>query len=394
MSRERVLIVSNTAWNVRRYRMGFLRHLHGLGYELHVACGYERALERELEEIGAVLHPLPARGGGAGPFAALWLMLRLWGILLRVRPGILHLFTLGPAILGAALSRFFPNIRRVVVSLTGMGAWRRDWTRPLGRVLTALARIAWGARGTHVVVQNHDDRALLAAAGIVRAGQLSVILGSGVPASIGPFEPVPRNGKITFLMVSRMLWSKGVREFVEIGQRLAAEMGTEIEFLLVGGSAEDYAARNPDFVSRDWLMALEQSDPAIRWIGFTDPATLQTLLRRCRAVMLASTYAEGVPRSLIEALAAGRPVITLRSPGCREVVPQGYDTGFLADPGDSDALFDACRRLAQDPDLADRMGQAGCAAVRAKFSSAIVDAELAALYQTEQRSVSVAAQAQ
>ena len=374
---RRVLIVSNTAWNMQRYRMGYLRHLATVGEELHVACGRDAALEAELAKIGAVFHPLAGRSVTSGPITALRFLLKIWWLLFKLRPDVAHFFTLGPGVIGGVVSRIIPFRCRTVISLTGLGEWRRRWADPFGRVLTAVARLAWAR--AQVVVQNHDDRDLLAAAHVVAPENLHVVLGSGVPVPPSPFPLPDTPGPARFVMVSRMLWSKGVKEFAGAA-RLVREKIPDAEFYMVGGAAEDYASRNPDFVGRDWLQALNADPAGPRWLGFLPPAEVQEIMRSARAVVLPSTYAEGIPRTLLEALAEGRAVITCDSPGCREVVPSGHLSGFLVPPHDARSLAAACQQLVDAPHLAQQMGQAGHNLATRRFAENIVNRKLAAIY--------------
>jgi glycosyltransferase involved in cell wall biosynthesis len=264
-----------------------------------------------------------------------------------------------------------------VSSVTGLGSGyfsERGW---LSRGIRALYRAALAGR-TFAVFQNGDDLARLVDAGIATPDRCALIAGSGVDTiALAPDPRVLTAERKEFLMVSRMLWSKGVRDFVDAARRVKARH-PDMRFLLFGGSREDYGSKNPDFVPRAWLEA-QSREGIVEWRGWTPPEEVERSMRRCAAVVHPSYYPEGVPRTLIEAAAAGAPIVTTDTPGCRDAVLPGV-SGLLCPPRSPGALAAAMDRLAADPGLRASMGREGRRLAVARFDQRIVLDRLLEVY--------------
>jgi glycosyltransferase involved in cell wall biosynthesis len=154
-----------------------------------------------------------------------------------------------------------------------------------------------------------------------------------------------------------MLWSKGVGDFVAAA-RLVRRSHPQARFILFGGAQDDYGSKNPDFIDRPWLEALN-AEGVVVWRGWTPPEIVEDAMRlAAAAVVLPSSYGEGVPRSLTEAAAAGVPIITTDTPGCRDTVLPG-ESGFLCRAGAPEELAAAMAELLRRPELVRAMGAAG-----------------------------------
>jgi glycosyltransferase involved in cell wall biosynthesis len=219
-------------------------------------------------------------------------------------------------------------------------------------------------------VQNPEDRAALAGLGI-DPERIALIRGSGV--DIHHFRPLPEpdGGAVTVALVSRMLRDKGVLEAAAAIRRLRAR-GLKIELLLAGPTDPD----NANSLTAEMLSSLA-AEPGIEWLGAV--ADVRTVWRRAAIAVLPSSYGEGVPKTLLEAAACGRPLIAADVPGCREAVRPG-ETGLLVPPHDVDALAEAIAALAADPQRRARMGRAGRQRVERHFADEIVARETLALY--------------
>jgi len=207
------------------------------------------------------------------------------------------------------------------------------------------------------IFQNPDDQAGFVAATGVARGATCLIRGSGVDLGQFPQQPEPE-GPITFVLVARMLADKGVHEFVEAARLIRPEH-PDWRFRLVG----DVDAGNPSSLDSATLRGWQESG-AVEWLGHR--ADVAALMADAHVVCLPS-YREGLPKTLIEAAATGRPAISTDVPGCREVVRDGV-TGMLVPPRRSDALAAAMRRLGSDASLRVRMGEAARARAEALYS--------------------------
>ena len=214
--------------------------------------------------------------------------------------------------------------------------------RPLGLALRLVA----GGSGGWTVVQNPEDRAALAELGI-DVGRIALIRGSGV--DISRFVPLPEPGgdAVAVALVSRMLRDKGVLDAAAAIRRLRAQ-GLAIELLLAGPTDPD----NANSLTPEVLRSLT-AEPGIEWLG--PVADVRTVWRRAAIAVLPSTYGEGVPKTLLEAAACGRPLVAADVPGCREVVHPD-ETGILVPPHDVDRLAEAIAALAGDPARRARTG--------------------------------------
>jgi glycosyltransferase involved in cell wall biosynthesis len=234
-------------------------------------------------------------------------------------------------------------------------------------VLAAVIRVLSRANRAHAIVQNADDQAFLVTSGIAPAHRVTLIPGSGV--DVDAFVPAAEpEGPVTVLMVARLLREKGVCELLEAA-RLLRERGFKLRVRIAG----DRDPENPTSVSLRDLAAWQQAGD-VEFLGRSEDVA--SLWRHAHIAVLPSYYGEGVPKSLLEAAAAGRPIVTTDMPGCRDLVPNGR-TGLLVPPRDSGALANALARLAQDG----AARRAKCKAARALACERFAEAEVAAATQ-------------
>lgn len=223
--------------------------------------------------------------------------------------------------------------------------------------------------GSKVVFENPDDLEAMVDTRTVRVGDAILIRGAGVDPSAFTFQPEPA-GEPVVVLVARMLWDKGVGEFVAAARRLKAA-GVRARFLLVGMPDSG----NPASIEPGQLSSWH-SEGAVEWLGHRDDVA--TLLARSHVVCLPS-YREGLPKALLEALSAGRPIVTTNVPGCREVV-EHEENGLLVPAREIDPLVEALRRLIHDKELRERMGARGRQKAEREFSNEMVVSQTLALY--------------
>jgi glycosyltransferase involved in cell wall biosynthesis len=220
-----------------------------------------------------------------------------------------------------------------------------------------------------MIFENPDNQRFFVTSRLIHDQQAVLIRSAGV--DVVRFAPTPEpEGDPIILLVARMLWDKGVGDLVEAG-RLLREWGVPGQIVLVGGPDPG----NPTSISETQLQAWHQ-EGIVQWLGYQE--SLENLFARCHVVALPS-YGEGVPNSLIEAAACGRPIVTTDAPGCREVVRDG-ENGFLVPVRDSKSLASALRILIGDPALRARMGTRGREIAVAEFSREKVIRETLAVY--------------
>jgi len=243
--------------------------------------------------------------------------------------------------------------------------------RTLRPVVRGLLRMALGGRRARLILQNPDDIGLFEKNKLALAAQIRLIPGSGVDC--GRFLPPPgreRGAALRVVLAARLLWDKGVGEFVEAARLLKAE-GRPLRFQLAGDPDPGNPASVPRAFLSDW-----RAEGVIEWLGHVDD--MPALLAGADIVVLPS-YREGLPKSLIEAAACARPLITTDAPGCRDVVTDGVD-GLLVPVRDASALARAIARLQDEPHTASRLGEAARAKALAEYDERRIVARTLEVY--------------
>lgn len=372
-----VTLVSNTGWSMVRFRAELISALVAQGLKVSLIAAFDEQQQRQMRSLGAQPLALEIDAAGINPWRDLAYASRLVVRLCALRPDVVHLFTLKPVLYGGLAARLL-GIRGIVASVTGSGILRAEGKRWLARLIRLPLRAALHGRA-RTIFQNQADLAAFVADGLVEPEQAVCILGSGVDTeALAPDPELPFEARKTFVVACRMLWSKGVADFVEAARRVRQEF-PEASFVLYGGAREDYLSKNPDFIERSWLEQVDR-EGVVAWRGFTDPAEVEQAMRRAAAVVLPSYYAEGVPRCLIEAAAAGTPIITTDLPGRRETLIEGR-SGFLCPPHSPDRLAAAMAELLRRPGLIESMGREGRRLAVSTFDKRIVIEQTLSIYE-------------
>lgn len=345
---RRVLLTAGFAASVTTFRGPLIRALCESGAEVAVgAPGVDELpqLRGELASLGVALHDIPLQRAGTNPFADIGLLLSLFKLMRTVRPTITLPYTIKPVIYGT-IAAWLARVPRRYALVTGLGY---AFTGTRQGLVTRLVRMLYrfALRRTHkVFFQNPDDERLFRQLGLLPANIPSVVVnGSGVDFAQFPVNPLPAGAPV-FLMIARLLGDKGVREYAEAARRIKrADPG--VRFQLVG-----WIDSNPDAIAQSELDAWI-ADGTLEFLGKLDdvrPAIAAS------TVYVLPSYREGTPRTVLEAMAMGRPIITTDAPGCRETVIDG-DNGFLVPVQSVDALVEAMLKFIEDPALAARMGR-------------------------------------
>jgi glycosyltransferase involved in cell wall biosynthesis len=372
----KLLFLVTEDWYFCSHRLPVARAAREAGFEVIVATRV-REHGKEIQDEGFALRPLAWRRRGDGILGAARAICTIARLYRAERPDIIHHVALKSVLFGGLAHRlaFARSAKRpaLVDSVMGLGSGfsTKALSARLRRPSLGMAlRLAAGGGRSRVVVQNPEDRDALAALGI-EPRRIALIRGSGV--DVGHFVPLaePEAGAVTVALVSRMLRDKGVLEAVAAIRQLRAR-GLAIELLLAGPTDPD----NANSLSAETLRAVA-AEPGIEWLG--PVSDVRTVWRRAAIAVLPSTYGEGLPKTLLEAAACGRPLVAADVPGCREAVRPG-ESGILVAPHDVDALAEAIASLAADPERRAQMGRAGRALVERQFTDEIVAHETLALY--------------
>lgn len=357
----RLVISINTAWNIANFRGGLIRALISAGYEV-IAIAPADAHVARIEEMGCRFIALPMDNKGTNPAADAALFLRYLRILARERPAAFLGYTIKPNVYGslAAHALGIPVINNV----SGLGtAFIRDtW---LTRVVRTLYRLAF-KRSRRVFFQNEDDRSLFIRHKLVALEQTALLPGSGI--DLDRFQPVPaadaesQNG-FRFLLIARLLYDKGLGEYVEAARLLQVRRPGARCALLGFLDAENRTAVSREDVDR-WVR-----EGIIDYLGTADD--VRPFIAGADCVVLPS-YREGTPRTLLEAAAMAKPIIATDVPGCREVVDHGRN-GLLCQVKDAG---DLARRMIEMIDMPPNercaMGAAGRTKMENEFDERLV----------------------
>ncbi len=369
----KIVLFANTDWYLWNFRRSLAVAAREAGFEV-LLLSPPGEFGARFAALGLRWQPLAMDRRSLNPLRELGVLWRLVRLLRRERPALVHGFTIKCAVYGALAARL-AGVPARINAVAGMGYVfsSRDLTARLLRVPVRLSlRAALGGRRTRLILQNPDDVALFEHARLVDAAHVRLISGSGVDCQrFRPHRTSPRpDGPPRVLLAARLLWDKGIAEYVEAARILRAR-GVAATFLLAGTPDAGNPAAVPVETVRGWVR-----DGLIEWPGHVDD--MAGLFASVDVDVLPS-YREGLPKSLIEAAACGLPLVTCDVPGCREVVTDGVE-GLLVPPRDAGALATAIAQLLEDPDLRERMGQAARAKALAEFDERIVIERTLAVY--------------
>ncbi len=355
---KRVLFIGNDVTYFLTHRLPMALGAREAGYEVHVAAPRADGVERIVAQ-GFQYHHIQLSRWGGHPMREFRSLCSIYRVLREVKPDLVHQVTIKPVIYGGLMARLAGR-PAIVSAVSGLGFvfLQRGLLGGIVRNAARLAyKLAFAHRRIRVIFQNPDDRAEFIARGLVNAKKTVLIKGSGVNVKIFAASPEPQ-GAVTVVFPSRMLWDKGLREFVDAAGKLRSE-GITARFALVGNEEPG----NPASASTSQLQQWHDSG-VVEWWGYR--GDMSAVFAGAHLVCLPS-YREGVPKALIEAAACGRAIVTTDVPGCREIVRDGWN-GLLAPARDANALADALRSLIADAEKRAEFGERGRELAVAEFS--------------------------
>lgn len=368
----KIVLFANTDWYLWNFRRSLAVALRDAGHDV-LLISPDGPYGARLSEIGLRWQPLPMDRRSLNPAREALLLLHLVRLLRRERPDVVHGFTIKSAVYGSLAARL-AGVPGRVNAVAGMGyvfISNSSKARLLRPVVRSLLKLALGGRNARLILQNPDDVALFEQAGLVEPTHIRLIPGSGVDCSrFTPDGLRVSTDRMRVLLPARLLWDKGLAEYVGAARILQRE-GRAIDFLLAGDPDPGNPAAVPESVVRGWV-----AEGVLQWLGHVDD--MPSLLRGVDIVALPS-YREGLPKGLIEAAASGCALIATDVPGCREVVEHEVD-GLRVPVRDGAALARAIARLQDDPTLRQRLADAGRRKALERFDEAIVLRDTLAVY--------------
>lgn len=354
-----LLFVVNTPEFFLSHRLPIAIAAHKAGYEVHVASAEGEGVQAVLAH-GFVHHSIGFARSGQNPWVEFRTLMSLVKVMRRVRPDIVHLITIKPVLYGGIAARLV-RVPAVVSAVSGLGTvfLAHTWaTRLRRKLIIKLYKAAFRQRSLAVIFQNPDDRDTLISSGAIQRLDTRLIRGSGVSLDDYPYTTEPE-GKPVVVMAARLLTNKGVFEFVDAA-RILRDRGVDVDMRLIGSPDLGNPASVTELELERW-----QSECVVTVMGYRTDVAHQ--YASANIVCLPSYYGEGLPKSLVEAAACGRAVVTTDHPGCRDAIrPDG--TGILIPIKDSVALANAVQTLIENPSLRKSMGEAGRELAEEAFS--------------------------
>ncbi len=354
-----VFLTSNTSWYLYNFRKNTIFALKERGYRVVCLSPTDDFSHRLVDELGAEHIALPLEGKSTGLVRELRSLQFIWRCLRRYRPDFVFNFTVKMNIYCGLVCGFlripFAN------NISGLGtafihdSWLFRRVRQIYGVVNGKARTLF--------FQNEEDLSVFRSTGLLADSPYALLPGSGVDLERFRLAPFPADGPFTFLMIARLLGDKGVREFAEAA-RGVRQQGINARFILVGPLGVSNRTAIPKAEVEAW-----QQEGVLEYVGETDD--VRPWIQQCHVLVLPS-YREGMPRTVLEAAAIGRPAIVTDVPGCRQAIEPGV-TGWLCEVRSAESLAAQMRCVAQLPwEQLLEAGQAARLRMEREFSEDIV----------------------
>jgi glycosyltransferase involved in cell wall biosynthesis len=353
-----ILFVVNTPNFFLSHRLPLAVAAKKAGFNVHVATKNGSEIS-QITKHGLVHHIIPFDRSGHNVFSDITTLKSLVKLFKDIRPNLVHLVTIKPVIYGGIAARI-AGIQSVVAAISGLGTAFIDisFYGSFRRLLILkLYKEAFKQNRLVVIFQNQDDLQIFKTKNLVNDKSCRIIRGSGVKLSDYPFLPEPNSTPIV-VMAARLLKDKGVFEFIQ-SAKILKDKGEKVIFRLIGETDFDNRSGITKTILNKW-----EVDGFVELLGYKHDIANQ--YARANIICLPS-YREGLPKSLVEAAACGRAIITTDVPGCRDAIIPGI-TGLLCPVKDSNALANAILKLAKNPNKRKKMGKAGRELAQTEFS--------------------------
>ena len=364
----RLLLLITEDWYFWSHRLDLARAARDSGFNVTIATRVTEHGERIRQE-GFQLIPLAMIRRSRNPVTEMMALLQVVQLYNEIRPDLVHHVALKPILYGS-LAAWITRVPVVINAFAGLGhAFTQERTNVLRWGIKVVLKMVVKLSRSCVLVQNHDDQELLVMEGIVPAFRTRIIAGSGIDTQIFSFQSAPQGVPIVVLP-ARMLWDKGIGEFVEAARHLKKK-GIDARFVLVGRRDEHNPASIAESFLTEWI-----NEGLVEWWGHREdmPAIYGTA-----SLVVLPSYREGLPRVLIEAAACGKAIVTTDVPGCRDVV-QHEVNGFLVPMKDWVSLATWIERLLQNKDQRESMGVRGRARAEQEWSAPLIIQQTLSLY--------------
>ena len=369
--KKKVIVFGSYIFSLVNFRKNLLIDLVARGYEvLTLAPGRDAAVEEELASLGIRFQSIPLSRTGLNPLGDLLTLVEIRNIIRSFRPTLLITYTIKPVIYGNLVAGFYPGIKKLAL-ITGLGYLDTGKKTLLKRIIqrTIHRLYRYALRNLQFIAfQNPDDQFYFSEHDLLtNRTAVTITAGSGVDLSHYK-RAKPVLAPATFLLIARLIKAKGIEQYLEAARVLKPECGDRVTFRLIGMLDDE----NPDSIDEATINGLHR-EGIIEYLGFQKD--VRDSLASSSVFVLPSYYREGTPRTILEALASGKPVITTDNPGCRETVIDGRN-GFLIPVKDPVQLANAMRKFIYEPSLIAEMGEESYRLAQTKYNVTLVNKHL------------------
>lgn len=347
MPNKKLFIVLNVDYFLLSHRKELSVAAKYHGYDVTVIA-LDTGKKNEIENLGLRFRNFPINRNIANPLKELKSFLFILSIYMKEKPAIVHHVGLKVVLMGGLAAKL-AKIRGVVNAISGLGITFSDENikSVSTKLYLRLLKFSHSRKNIKVIFQNHEDKSIFINNKVIAESQSETIKGSGIDLDEFNYTPEPSGGKIKIVFSARMIAEKGVFELIQAANLLKSQYKSKIQFLLCGG-----IDINPKAISKKELNTLCDGEYIV-WLGYrTD---VKEIIKNSHIFAFPSYYMEGLPKSLIEAAAIGKPIVTTDSIGCKDVVKDGYN-GFLIPTKDSTSLADCLKELIDNKELRKQFG--------------------------------------
>ena len=362
----KLLFVANVDWYVISHRYKILESAVNFGWQVTVACE-DTGRRSELEALGIRFIDFKFERSGTNPLKEIVLLRRFYRLYRKEKFDVLHHVSLKPVIYGSVIAKLLKK-PAVLNAVSGLGYAFTKKDKKMGftqKSMLYLMRFGFNKKNLAFIFQNNDDYEQLSDLGVIHDYNLVYFIkGSGV--DLDEYKPMSKEvegDKVDILFPARMLYDKGIVELQGAAEMLRKDYESKVLFTLAGKADPDNKAGVSEEYLNNW-----QDGSYVKWIGFSENM-IETLRNSDIAVL--PSYREGLPKSLIEAAAMGKPIVTTNAIGCKECVDEGIN-GYLVDVKSETQLADALKKLIVDANLREKMGKASRLKAEKEFDVKIV----------------------
>ena len=316
--KKKIAIISNLSWNLYNFRLSLMYAMRDAGFEVIAIAPYDR-YSQKIIDAGFEFHDIKMNAQGINPIEDLRTTYAFYKLFKKISPDVLCQYTIKPNIYGSFVASVLKI--RMINNIAGLGTLfiKENTVTKIAKVLYKVSQ----HKAERVFFQNRDDLDFFTAKGIVNANKCDVLPGSGVDTNRFKPQYKKESQQVRFLLIARMIWEKGIGEYVQAAREIKKTY-PQAEFCLLGF----LDVQNPGAITKnemdEWV-----KEGVINYLGVSDK--VDEVIQSADCVVLPSYYREGTPKTLLESGSSGKPIITTDSVGCRDVVDHGVN-GYICEP--------------------------------------------------------------